>query len=137
MTSAAWRWFRAIGYALIGCGGIAVLLWPPLTASNPVSPVGGPVIFLWALLLAVGGLTSALGSASDIWLGEYAGLWPLIVTFAIFGLASVLSGNLIELPLSLVLIGWACLLTARWREVATVRSEALQFSRYQRSRTGG
>lgn len=93
-------------------------------------------MLLWAMLLAVGGLTSAAGSAADIWLGEYAGLWPIILTFMIYGLASALSGNLVELALALTILGWSLLLLARWREVAMVRSEALRFNRYQR-RTGG
>lgn len=101
-----------------------------------MSLTGGPVVFLWAMLLAVGGLTSAVGSAADIWLGEYAGLWPIILTFTIYGLASALSGNLIELALALTILGWSLLLLARWREVAMVRSEALRFHRYQR-RLGG
>jgi hypothetical protein len=131
------RWFRAVGYTCIGSGGIASLIWPPLKATSDLSPTSGPVLFLWAILVAVGGLTSALGSASDIWLGEYAGLWPLIITFFVFGLTNAVSGNLVELALSLVILGWACLLAARWREVAIVRSEALRFSRYQQRRTGG
>jgi hypothetical protein len=101
-----------------------------------MSLTGGPVIILWATLLAVGGLTSAIGSAADVWLGEYAGLWPIIITFMIFGFANAVSGSLIELALSLTVLGWSFLLLARWREVALVRSQALKFYHYQR-RTGG
>lgn len=132
----AQRWIRAIGYGSIGCGGIAALLFPSFRAEGPMSLTGGPVILLWALLLAVGGLTSAVGSAADIWLGEYAGLWPIILTFMIFGVASAASGNLIELALALTILGWSFLLLARWREVAMVRSQAMKFSRYRR-RMGG
>ena len=130
------RWVRAIGYGSIGLGGVASLLFPSFRSEGPMSLTGGPVMFLWAMLLAVGGLTSAVGSAADIWLGEYAGLWPIILTFTIYGLASALSGNLIELALALTILGWSLLLLARWREVAMVRSEALRFHRYQR-RLGG
>jgi len=130
------HWIRAVGYALLGCGGIAALLFPSFSASGPMSLTGGPVIFLWAVLLAVGGLSSAVGSAADVWLGEYAGLWPIIMTFMIFGFANAFSGNLVELALSLTLLGWSFLLLARWREVALVRSEAMKFHRYQH-RAGG
>lgn len=112
------------------------MLFPSFNASGPMSLTGGPVIFLWAVMLAVGGLTSAVGSAADVWLGEYAGLWPIIMTFMIFGVANALSGSLIELALSLTVLGWSFLLLARWREVAMVRSEALKFHRYQH-RAGG
>jgi hypothetical protein len=101
-----------------------------------MSLTGGPVIFLWAILLAIGGLTSAIGSAADVWLGEYAGLWPIIMTFMIFGLANAVSGSLVQLALSLTLVGWSFLLLARWREVALVRHQAMKFQRYQ-NRTRG
>lgn len=130
------RWIRAVGYALIGCGGIAAMVWPSVTATGPTSFTHGPVIFLWALLLTVGGLTSAIGSAIDVWLGEYAGLWPIIVTFMIYGFANAVTGTLVQLALSLIILGWSFLLLFRWREVAMVRSEALRFNRY-RQRTGG
>jgi hypothetical protein len=58
------------------------------------------------------------------------------MTFMIFGFANAFSGSLVELGLSLTLLGWSFLLLARWREVALVRSEALKFQRY-RHRTGG
>jgi len=101
-----------------------------------MSLTGGPVVIFWAILLAVGGFTSALGSAADVWLGEYAGLWPIILTFMIFGIANAVSGSLIELALSLTVLGWSFLLLARWREVAMVRSQAMTFHRYQH-RVGG
>lgn len=130
------RWIRAVGYGLIGLGGVAGLAFPSFSTEGPMSLTGGPVILLWAVLLIVGGFTSAVGSAADIWLGEYAGLWPVILTFMIFGAANALTGDLIELALSLTILGWSLLLLARWRQVAMVRSEALRFSRHQR-RMGG
>lgn len=130
------HWIRAIGYALIACGGISAMIWPSVAATGPTTLTHGPVIFLWALLLAVGGVTSAIGSAADIWLGEYAGLWPIIVTFMLYGFANAVSGNLVQLALSLIILGWSFLLLFRWREVALVRSEALRFNRY-RQRAGG
>lgn len=130
------RWVRAVGYGFLGLGGVAALAFPSFSTEGPMSLTGGPVILVWAVMLVVGGLTSAVGSATGIWLGEYAGLWPIILTFMIFGLANALSGSLIELALSLTILGWSFLLLARWREVALIRSQALKFSRYQR-RMGG
>lgn len=134
--TATQRWIRSIGYGFIGCGGIAVLVWPSFSAQGPMSLTGGPILAVWGALLAIGGLTSAVGSASGMWLGEYAGLWPMIITFLIFGFASAVSGSLVQLALSLTILGWSFLLFARWREVALIREQALRFSRYQQ-RAGG
>jgi hypothetical protein len=128
------RWFRVVGYSFVAGGGVVTLVYPPVTAFREISPTTGPFIYLWAALLTVGGITSAVGSASDIWLGEYAGLWPIIITFTIYGATSLFTGNHMQLGFSAILIGWACLLSARWHEVALIRIEAIRFSKYRRYR---
>src|SRR5258706_15810345 len=86
------RWTRVVGYALMAVAGIAAMVWPApavRAATNPLAILA----YLWAALLVIGGLSSAIGAAADRWLGEYAGLWPLIVTWTVYCIAAAASGR--------------------------------------------
>lgn len=116
---------RLIGYALMGLAGIAAMVWPAPAVQAATSPTAGALAYVWAGMLIVGGLTSAAGAASDRWLGEYAGLWPLVATFAVYGLAAFASGRgWPTVAGGLALLAIAALLHARWHDVALIRREA-------------
>ena len=127
MTTAPRRWTRVGGYTLMGLAGAWAIIWPAPAVQAATSPAAA-LAYVWALLLLVGGFTSAVGAAMDRWLGEYAGLWPLIVTFAAYGLAAASTGRLTAIAASLALGSIALLLLARWRDVAMVRREAVRYS---------
>lgn len=120
------RWTRVLSYTLMALAGLAAVLWPAPSVRAATGPVAG-LVYLWAALLILGGVTSAAGAAADRWLGEYAGLWPLIVTFAVYGLAAGASGRVTSLAAACALGSIAFLLLARWRDVASVRREAVRY----------
>jgi hypothetical protein len=100
-------------------------VWPAAPAVRQATAGAGPLIYVWAALLILGGLTSAVGSWTDRWLGEYAGLCPLIAVFAVYGLATFLSSRgFTAYAGGLVLLAFASLLFARWQDVAQIREEA-------------
>jgi hypothetical protein len=82
---------------------------------------------MWAVLLAIGGLCSAVGAFTDRWLGEYAGLWPLVTTFLVYGLAAFAAGRgPVSYAGGFALLSIAALLYARWQDVALIRREAVR-----------
>jgi hypothetical protein len=120
------RWTRVGAYTLMAVAGLAALTWPSPPVRAATSPTSGALVYVWAVMLAVGGLSSALGAARDRWLGEYAGLWPLVVTFAVYALASAATGRVSAIAGACVLGAVALLLLARWRDVALIRREAVR-----------
>ncbi len=115
---------RAAAFAMMAAGGAAAMIWPPPAVQTATSPVYA-LAQVWAALLVLGGTCSAVGAATDRWLGEYAGLWPLIVVFTVYGLAAFTSGRgLVALAGGFVLTAVAGILFARWQDVALIRREA-------------
>lgn len=121
---------RAAAFSLLAAGGIAAMVWPPPAVQAATSPVYA-LAYLWATLLVIGGIASALGAATDRWLGEYVGLWPLIMVFAIYGLSAFASSRgLVAVAGGCVLTAVAALLLARWQDVALIRREAAHAARH-------
>jgi hypothetical protein len=119
------RLVLAIGYTLMALAGIAAMLWPAPSVRAATNPTSGLLVYLWAALLTVGGTTCAIGAATDRWLGEYAGLWPLVTTFAVYGIAAFASPRgAVAYGGGLALLSIAALMFARWQVVALVRREA-------------
>lgn len=114
------RW-RVAGYILMGGAGLVALLNAHATT---VAASTGWLAYVWAAWLLLGGAMAAVGSATDRWLGEYAGLPLLIASLASYASVLLLSGHLGALAGSLLLAGFASKLVARWQDVATVRREA-------------
>lgn len=118
------RGARLVGYALMGVAGVAAMVWPQPTVQAATASVG-PLAYWWAGLLVLGGFTSAAGAASDRWLGEYAGLWPLVAVFAVFGLAAFASNRgAVAYAGGLALLAIGALFVGRWHDVALIRREA-------------
>jgi hypothetical protein len=116
---------RFTGYTMMAAGGAAAMVWPSPAVQAATSPTAGALVYVWAGLLAVGGVSSAYGAATDRWLGEYAGLWPLMATFTVYGIAAFVgTRGPVAWAGGLVLLAIAGLLLARWREVALIRREA-------------
>lgn len=105
--------------------GIAAIAWPSPAVRAATAPTAGVLVYVWAAMLVVGGVTSGLGAALDRWLGEYIGLWPLVFTFTVYALAAAAAGAAIAG--AALLGGIALLLLARWRDVATIRREAARY----------
>lgn len=125
-SASARRWTRVVGYVLMAVAGVAAMVWPTpavRAATNPLAILA----YLWAALLILGGLSSALGAAADRWLGEYAGLWPLIVTWAVYAIAAGATGRFTSIAAACALGSIALLLLARWRDVAHIRREAARY----------
>jgi hypothetical protein len=124
--SASLRVLRTIGYALIGLAGTLLILSPIFP---PEVGTGGTVM---AWFLAVGGGLSALGTATNRWVGEFMGLPLLGVSFLVFALLSADDGfeeapYIVAANVSL-LAGLALLMFARWRSVLAVFHLADKFS---------
>lgn len=119
------RYGRLAGYLLIAITGAAAMLWPPPSVTHATSV---PLTFVWAWFLVVGGIASASGAATDLWLGEYVGLWPLIVATAVFGISSLATGHWYTVAGGCFLLAVASWLWARWQDVAVLRREATRLA---------
>lgn len=130
MTVLPRRPVRAAAFALLAVGGLAAMVWrPPPAVQAATSPVYA-LAYVWAALLILGGACSALGAATDRWLGEFVGLWPLIMVFAIYGLSAFASSRgLVAVAGGCVLTAVAALLLARWQDVNLIRREAAHTAR--------
>lgn len=114
-----------VGYALMAAAGIAAMIWPAPSVRAATDATSGALVYVWAALLALGGLACALGAATDRWLGEYAGLWPLVSTFAVYGIAAFGSARgPVAYAGGCALLSIALLMFSRWQVVALVRREA-------------
>lgn len=130
MTSRPRRVTRVLGYGLMAAGGMAAIAWPAPSVRSAIT--GSVLLYMWAGFLAGGGLFCTIGSALDRWIGEYAGLPLLVVTFLIFGLSAATTGRLSSIAGACVLTAIAALLAARWRDVSTVRREAARYVEHDR-----
>jgi len=132
MLTSPRRWTRVGGYSLMAVAGIAAMAWPTPSVRAATAPTAGALVYVWAGMLAVGGLSSAIGAALDRWLGEYAGLWPLVVTFWVYALAAGSTGRATSIAGACALSSIAMLLLARWRDVALIRREAARLAERDR-----
>jgi hypothetical protein len=115
---------RGIGYTLISGAGMCSIVWHPPAVKAAVSSLFA-VYYLWSGLLIVGGVTSAIDSFRGRWLGEYIGLWPLIVSFLAFSLAVGSNGQGgSAIAGTLLLAGFGVWLFGRWQDVAFLRRES-------------
>lgn len=114
-----------VGYAFMAAAGVAAMIWPAPSVRAATDATSGLLVYVWAALLAVGGLACALGAATDRWLGEYTGLWPLVFTFAVYGIAAFGNGRgPVAYAGGCALLSIALLMFSRWQVVALVRREA-------------
>ena len=67
----------------------------------------------------------AAGAVLGRWPGEYAGLWPLAMVAAAFGIAALARGSA-SIAGGLFLIGFFWMLISRWQEVALLRIESVR-----------
>ena len=118
------RWSRAAGYTLVALAGAWSLVEPPVSVSNAT---GHHVLvtYVWASVMAVSGISCAVGAASGRWPGEYAGLWPLAFVAAAFGISALARGSA-SIAGGLFLLGFFWILVSRWQEVALLRIESVR-----------
>jgi hypothetical protein len=118
------RYSRGLAYLLTAVAGAIATVAPPPAVEMTASPVY-VAFYLWTVLLIVGGALSAVGAARGRWLGEYVGLWPLIVSFVAFGLAAATNGRGWQSAAGALLLGaFATWLYSRWLDVALLRKES-------------
>lgn len=107
----------------MACAGASAIIWPPTAVRDSTSSPDG--VYVWAALMVAGGVASAWGAVTDRWLGEYVGLWPLICTFLVFGIAAFGSNRgPVAYAGGFCLTAFAAWLVGRWRDTALIRREA-------------
>ncbi|AYF30600.1 hypothetical protein CSH63_33180 [Micromonospora tulbaghiae] len=124
------RWSRVFGYVAVAAAGIGAAIVP----DPRVVEVTGQWVYLWAGFLIAGGISAAVGSLTDRWLGEALGC-PLLAT-SLAAYAVVLAATR-QPPLvigGLFLAGMALLMWARSRDIELLRREA---TRAAHIRNGG
>jgi hypothetical protein len=118
---------RCIAYGLMGGAGVLLMFSPALRHDL------GPVGFLMAIFLAVGGFVSGAGALTERWVGEYVGIPLLSASFAVFGIistvAAIESAPLIATANLSLLLAVSAGLLARWREARAVYRLATHLSR--------
>jgi hypothetical protein len=82
----------------------------------------GYVVYLWAIFMMVGGVLCLLGSLSDRWIGEYAGLPLVISTVWLYGgilVAAGFTGELsyVRLAIGLLFISFGFKALGRWQDI--------------------
>lgn len=121
---------RLVAYSLFGAAGLAAVLWP----APSVQAASGWLVYVWAAWLVTGGALCAVGTATDRWLGEYAGLPLLAAAFAVYTLVVATSGRLSSIAGACALAAIASKLVARWQDVSAVRREATALAKAKRQR---
>lgn len=121
------RWSRVVGYSLMALAGVFAIAVPAPSVQEAAESARY-LAMVWAIMLVVGGVASAIGAALDRWLGEYAGLWPLITTFLVYAVSIAVTAarNPPAWAGAALLGSIAFLLLSRWRDVAAVRHHALR-----------
>lgn len=117
------RWTRATGYILVSLTGLAAIVNPP--ASVTAAAGHHLVTYVWAGVMAISAALCAVGAIAGAWPGEYAGLWPLAMVAAVFGISALSRGSA-SLAGGLFLLGFFWMLVARWQEVALLRVESVR-----------
>jgi hypothetical protein len=117
------RWTRASGYALIALTGVAAIVNPPPSVANATG--SHLITYVWAGVMACSAGLCAAGAVLGQWPGEYAGLWPLAMVAAVFGISALARGSA-SVAGGLFLIGFFWMLVARWQEVALLRIESVR-----------
>lgn len=125
------RWPRTVGYLCLAAAGLVALVHPASSVREATSPTSGWLVYAWAVMILIGGLSSAVGTWLDRWIGEYVGLWPLMATLAVYVVAAAAASG----AGALFLASFALMFLARWRHVAMVRDQA-QHIRRQIARAG-
>ncbi|MEW2474599.1 hypothetical protein AB0875_12490 [Micromonospora gifhornensis] len=120
MASQPRRWSRVAGYTMMAAAGIGAAAYP----TPSVQEATGPLVYLWAAFLAVGGLLAAFGATTDRWIGELLGLPLLSAAFSVYAVVLASASAPASVVAALVLGGFALLLVGRWRDVGLVRLEA-------------
>lgn len=118
--------WRAFGYTLLVLAGLAAAIWPAPSVRAATGPVSS-LVYVWVVMLIVGGCSSAIGAATGRWIGEYVGLWPLMSVFVVYGIAAGATGRVTSLGGAFALGAVGILLYARWRDVALIRQEAMRY----------
>lgn len=112
------RTMRSVSYVLFALAGAALLL------SDILIDYYGLTSQVMAWFLLFGGLSSASGSLSRMWVGEFIGLPLLSTALLVLGIEVWAGGNrsapFIEWGNLLILAGMAALVTARWWMVVHV-----------------
>lgn len=116
------RSLRAVAYTLMVLAG-AVIVW-----QEPF----GMYYKVMGVFCVVGGLTSALGAATDRWGGEYVGL-PLIstamLTFAGITIRDVYEqAGWLAVPSIALLVAFGGIVASRWIDVLAVRRAARDYA---------
>ena len=117
------RWTRATGYALISLSGIAAIINPPPSVAAATGH--HLTTYVWATVMMLSAALCAAGAVLGRWPGEYAGLWPLAMVAAAFGIAALARGSA-SIAGGLFLIGFFWMLISRWQEVALLRIESVR-----------
>lgn len=117
------RWTRATGYVLVALAGLWSMINPP--ASVTAASGHHAVTYVWAGVMTISAGLCALGAVFGQWPGEYAGLWPLALVAAVFGISALSRGNA-SIAGGLFLLGFFWMLVSRWQEVALLRIESVR-----------
>jgi hypothetical protein len=127
------RIVRAVAYGLIGAAGALLLISPVFMADAT------PTAVLMSWFILVGGTSSALGTATDRWVGEFVGLPLLGPAFAVFGAITYRESHVAAPYLAAanltLLLGLALLFMARWIYVLGVFHAADRLTRKNRRKT--
>lgn len=120
---------RTAAYAAMAVAGVAAMIWPTAPAVRSATAGAGLLIYVWALMFVVGGVSSALGSWSDRWLGELVGLGPLISVFVVYGLSAFVSSRgYTAWAGGFLFLAVAAFLFSRWQDVSQIREEATRLA---------
>lgn len=122
------RRIRAVGYLCFATLGTVALWWPaPIIQAVTTQSFFDRAGYLWALLLIIGGLSSAWGALWRKWPGEYVGLVALMIVMAVYATVAMLTGVKTEPPAPATAFGWAGMFfiwLCRWIKVDCIRREA-------------
>lgn len=108
---AAWKIARTVAYLVFTAGGVAVLVWPPVS----YAPTAAGLTALWGVLLVGSGLAAAFGVAFARYAWEWSAAYFLAAGLAVYaflswGTVAAAPGNI---PRALIITSSALMFVAR------------------------
>jgi hypothetical protein len=97
------RVLRGISYASLSVAGVALTFAPTQSVKSSL----GIVVYLWTVFLALGGLSSLIGTWTGRWIGEFAGLPMAASTMGVYATIIMFSGefNWVKFGFGMIMLG--------------------------------
>lgn len=117
------RMGRIAMYGGLVASGTLLIFYPSQLVDSQVSHVIG---LSWSISMVISSFICFVGSVTDRWIGEYAGIPLLASVIALYGISAFAGadGSLTLVAFGLLITSFAAGLAARWQDVRAIKHVA-------------